>query len=229
MDNVRPASAADDLDLNLAYALQEREEEGTSRERMEHILAEVRKVVVGQDVLAQQVMWAVLSDGHVLLEGVPGLAKTLLISVIAKTCGGVFRRIQLLPDLMPSDIIGTLIFRNDTGTFEVHPGPIIGAHFVLADEINRTPPKVQAAFLQVMQERAVTIGRETFAMPAPFCILATQNPLEQEGTYPLPEAQLDRFLLKLLVSWAIPRRRMSWSCSASQSWTCGTLWRACSR
>jgi MoxR-like ATPase len=172
-----------------------------SREKVESVLEEVHKVIVGQDRLVQKILWAVLADGHVLLEGVPGLAKTLVISALAQACGGVFRRIQLLPDLMPSDITGTLIFRNGTGTFDIQQGPIIGAHFVLADEINRTPPKVQAAFLQAMQEREVTIGQQTFAMNDPFIIFATQNPLEEEGTYPLPEAQIDRFLMKLLVGY----------------------------
>jgi MoxR-like ATPase len=191
----------DDFAPGSVYTFPEHEAGGESREKVEHVLQQVETVVVGQHRLVQKILWAVLADGHVLLEGVPGLAKTLVISALARACGGVFRRIQLLPDLMPSDITGTLMFRNGSGTFEVYPGPIIGAHFVLADEINRTPPKVQAAFLQAMQEREVTIGPETFAMRDPFCIFATQNPLEQEGTYPLPEAQLDRFLMKLHVGY----------------------------
>lgn len=165
------------------------------------IKAEVSKVVLGQQPLIEKILIALLADGHVLLEGVPGLAKTQLINALGKATGGNFRRIQLLPDLMPSDITGTLIYQPAEHRFLVQKGPILDTHFLLADEINRTPPKVQAAFLQAMQEREVTIGNETFPLNDPFIVLATQNPIEQEGTYPLPEAQLDRFLFKLLVDY----------------------------
>jgi MoxR-like ATPase len=165
------------------------------------ITAEVSKVVLGQQPLIEKILIALLADGHVLLEGVPGLAKTQLISALGKATGGSFRRIQLLPDMMPSDITGTLIYQPVEHRFSVQKGPILDTHFLLADEINRTPPKVQAAFLQAMQEREVTIGTTTFALNDPFIVLATQNPIEQEGTYPLPEAQLDRFLFKLLVEY----------------------------
>jgi MoxR-like ATPase len=172
-----------------------------SLETIAAIKAEVSKVVVGQQSLIEKILIALLADGHVLLEGVPGLAKTQLISALGKATGGSFRRIQLLPDLMPSDITGTLIYQPMEHHFVVQKGPILDTHFLLADEINRTPPKVQAAFLQAMQEREVTIGPTTFSLNDPFIVLATQNPIEQEGTYPLPEAQLDRFLFKLIVEY----------------------------
>ncbi|MCZ6874391.1 MAG: MoxR family ATPase [bacterium] len=170
-------------------------------ETIERITHEVLKVVIGQQALIERLLIAVLADGHVLLEGVPGLAKTQLISAIGRATGGSFRRVQLLPDMLPSDITGSLIYHPDEHRFHVHKGPILDTHFLLADEINRTPPKVQAAFLQAMQEREVTLGVETHALNDPFIVLATQNPIEQEGTYPLPEAQLDRFLFKLLVDY----------------------------
>ena len=165
------------------------------------IIEEVSRVVLGQRGLIEKLLIALLADGHVLLEGVPGLAKTQLVSALGKATGGTFRRIQLLPDMMPSDITGTLVYHPEEGRFRVQKGPILDAHFLLADEINRTPPKVQAAFLQAMQEREVTLGTETFSLYEPFIVLATQNPVEEEGTYPLPEAQLDRFLFKLLVDY----------------------------
>ena len=165
------------------------------------ITAEVAKVVVGQAALIEKLLIAVLADGHVLLEGAPGLAKTQLVSALGKATGGTFRRIQLLPDMLPSDVTGTLVYHPDDRRFHVHKGPILDTHFLLADEINRTPPKVQAAFLQAMQEREVTIGTETYPLNDPFIVLATQNPIEEEGTYPLPEAQLDRFLFKLHVDY----------------------------
>ncbi|MBI4610030.1 MAG: MoxR family ATPase [Candidatus Rokubacteria bacterium] len=169
-------------------------------ERVHQAIDEVEKVVVGQRGLIRQVFVALLSDGHVLLEGAPGLAKTLLASAVGQAIGGTFRRIQMVPDMMPSDIVGTYLYVN--GRFEVEKGPIIGPTLVLVDEINRAPAKTQAALLQAMQERQVTImGKETFGLGDPFIVLATQNPVEQEGTYPLPEAQLDRFLFKLLVSY----------------------------
>jgi MoxR-like ATPase len=167
----------------------------------EAIASEVSKVVIGQDALLQKLLIALLADGHVLLEGAPGLAKTQLVSALGKVAGGSFRRIQLLPDMLPSDITGTLIYHPDERQFQVQKGPILDTHFVLADEINRTPPKVQAAFLQAMQEREVTLGTSTYPLNDPFIVLATQNPIEEEGTYPLPEAQLDRFLFKLLVDY----------------------------
>lgn len=172
-----------------------------SRESIDAVLEEVSQVVIGQQPLIEKLLIALLADGHVLLEGAPGLAKTQLISALGNATGGRFRRIQLLPDLMPSDVTGTLIFHPEERRFQVQKGPILDTHFLLADEINRTPPKVQAAFLQAMQEREVTIGTETFSLFDPFIVLATQNPIEEEGTYPLPEAQLDRFLFKLLVDY----------------------------
>jgi len=169
-------------------------------EPIREAVREVEKVVVGQRKLIERVFMAILADGHVLLEGPPGLAKTLLVSAAARTIGGTFRRIQMVPDMMPSDLVGTCLYVD--GRFEVETGPVIGPHLILADEINRAPAKVQAALLEAMQERQVTImGRETFELADPFVVLATQNPIEQDGTYALPEAQLDRFLLKLRVSY----------------------------
>jgi MoxR-like ATPase len=171
------------------------------RETIEAITEEILKVVIGQTNLIERLLIALLADGHVLLEGAPGLAKTQLVSALGKATGGMFRRIQLLPDMLPSDVTGTLIYHPDERQFRVQKGPILDTHYLLADEINRTPPKVQAAFLQAMQEREVTLGTETFELYDPFIVLATQNPIEEEGTYPLPEAQLDRFLFKLLVDY----------------------------
>jgi MoxR-like ATPase len=165
------------------------------------VTSEVARVVIGQTPLIEKLLLALLADGHVLLEGAPGLAKTQLVSALGKATGGSFRRIQLLPDMLPSDVTGSLVYHPDERQFRVHKGPLLDTHFLLADEINRTPPKVQAAFLQAMQEREVTLGTETFALYDPFIVLATQNPIEEEGTYPLPEAQLDRFLFKLLVDY----------------------------
>lgn len=172
-----------------------------SRDTLDTIVQEVSSVIIGQTSLIEKILIALLADGHVLLEGAPGLAKTQLISALGKVTGGSFRRIQLLPDLMPSDVTGTLIYHPEEHQFRVQKGPVLDTHFLLADEINRTPPKVQAAFLQAMQERQVTLGVETFSLYDPFIVLATQNPIEEEGTYPLPEAQLDRFLFKLLVDY----------------------------
>ena len=168
---------------------------------IEAIITEVSQVVLGQQGLIEKLLIALLADGHVLLEGVPGLAKTQVVSALGRATGGTFRRIQLLPDMMPSDITGTLIYHPEERCFQVQKGPILDTHFLLADEINRTPPKVQAAFLQAMQEREVTLGTETFSLYEPFIVLATQNPIEEEGTYALPEAQLDRFLFKLKVDY----------------------------
>jgi MoxR-like ATPase len=158
-------------------------------------------VIVGQRLLVDRLLTGVLTNGHLLLEGVPGLAKTLALKTLAACIEGAeFGRIQFTPDMLPSDIVGTTIYRAQTGTFEPKPGPLF-ANFVLADEINRAPAKVQSALLEAMQERQVTLGNETFCLPEPFLVLATQNPLEQEGTYPLPEAQLDRFLMKVRVGY----------------------------
>jgi MoxR-like ATPase len=174
---------------------------GEKLDALDAIRAEVSKVVLGQTGLIDQLLIALLADGHILLEGVPGLAKTQVIGALGKATGGIFHRIQLLPDMLPSDITGTLIYHPHDSCFQVQKGPILDAHFLLADEINRTPPKVQAAFLQAMQEREVTLGTDTFVLNDPFIVLATQNPIEEEGTYPLPEAQLDRFLFKLVVAY----------------------------
>ncbi|MGI6314200.1 MAG: AAA family ATPase [Candidatus Cryptobacteroides sp.] len=161
---------------------------------------EMGKVIVGQKHLVENLMIALLSNGHILLEGVPGLAKTLAISTLAKAVNVKFSRIQFTPDLLPADVTGTLIYSQKKETFEVHKGPIF-ANFVLADEINRAPAKVQSALLEAMQERQVTLGDGTYDLPEPFLVMATQNPIEQEGTYPLPEAQVDRFMLKVIVSY----------------------------
>jgi MoxR-like ATPase len=166
----------------------------------EAILFEVRRVIVGQDAMLERILVGLFAGGHVLLEGVPGLAKTLTIKTLAEVLGGSFSRIQFTPDLMPSDLIGTRIYRPDRGTFETELGPVF-ANFLLADEINRAPAKVQSALLEVMQEHQVTIGSETFPVGAPFIVLATENPIEAEGTYPLPEAQVDRFMLKILLDY----------------------------
>ncbi len=164
------------------------------------LTARMAEVVVGQDQMIRGLMIGLLTNGHVLLEGVPGLAKTLTISTLAKAIDASFRRIQFTPDLLPADLTGTLIYNPREGTFAPRKGPVF-ANFVLADEINRAPAKVQSALLEAMQERQVTIGDETYALPDPFLVLATQNPIEQEGTYPLPEAQVDRFMLKLKVGY----------------------------
>ena len=167
---------------------------------LQDLVAEVERVVLGQRRLVERLVIALLSDSHVLIEGVPGLAKTLVISSLAKAMDLSFHRIQFTPDLLPSDVTGTQIYNPQSGTFSVRQGPVF-ANLVLADEINRAPAKVQSALLEAMQERQVTIGEETHALPRPFFVMATQNPLEQQGTYPLPEAQLDRFLLKILVDY----------------------------
>ena len=161
---------------------------------------EMGKVIVGQKHLVENLMIALLADGHILLEGMPGLAKTLAISTLSKAVGGKFSRIQFTPDLLPADVTGTLIYSQKREEFEVHKGPVF-ANFVLADEINRAPAKVQSALLEAMQERQVTLGDKTYDLPEPFLVMATQNPIEQEGTYPLPEAQVDRFMLKAIVSY----------------------------
>ena len=164
------------------------------------LLTEVRKVIVGQDALLERVLIGLLADGHVLLEGVPGLAKTLLVKTIASAIQAKYSRIQFTPDLLPADLIGTQIYNPRTNEFSIHQGPIF-ANLVLADEINRAPAKVQSALLEAMQERQVTIGDTTYKLGELFLVLATQNPIEQEGTYPLPEAQVDRFMLKVIVDY----------------------------
>lgn len=161
---------------------------------------EIHKVIVGQDELVDRLLMALLCNQHVLIEGVPGLAKTLTVNTLARMIHATFKRIQFTPDLLPADVIGTLIYNPKSGEFTIRKGPIF-AHIILADEINRAPAKVQSALLEAMQERQVTIGDETFPLDDPFLVLATQNPIEQEGTYPLPEAQVDRFMLKLRVDY----------------------------
>jgi len=167
---------------------------------MERVLYEVKQVIVGQDHLLERLAVALLARGHILVEGVPGLAKTMAIKTLASSIGGEFKRIQFTPDLVPADLIGTRMYSQKTGDFSVSFGPVF-TNLLLADEINRAPAKVQSALLEVMQERQVTIGRETFPVPSPFLVLATQNPIESEGTYPLPEAQVDRFMFKVLVGY----------------------------
>ena len=161
---------------------------------------EMGKVIVGQKHLVDNLLIGLLANGHILLEGVPGLAKTLAINTLSQAVDAKFSRIQFTPDLLPADVIGTLVYSQKNENFEVHKGPIF-ANFILADEINRSPAKVQSALLEAMQERQVTIGDSTFKLPEPFLVMATQNPIEQEGTYPLPEAQVDRFMLKVVVSY----------------------------
>jgi MoxR-like ATPase len=170
---------------------------------VEDFRKEMNKVIVGQRRVIERLMTGLLADGHILLEGVPGLAKTLMIRTLADCINADFKRIQFTPDLLPADITGTLIYSQQTGQFIPKKGPIF-ANFILADEINRAPAKVQSALLEAMQERQVTIGEETYKLPEPFLVLATQNPIEQQGTYPLPEAQVDRFMLKVIVDY--PRR-----------------------
>jgi MoxR-like ATPase len=167
---------------------------------MERILYEVKKIVVGQDRFLERVLVAILAQGHLLVEGVPGLAKTLTIKTLARTIHGTFRRIQFTPDLVPADLVGTRIYNQKTGEFATALGPVF-THLLLADEINRAPAKVQSALLEVMQEYQVTIAGETHRVPQPFLVMATQNPIETEGTYPLPEAQVDRFMMKVLVGY----------------------------
>lgn len=167
---------------------------------LERVLYEVKKIIVGQDNLLERLLVALLARGHILVEGVPGLAKTMAIKSLAQSIGGQFQRIQFTPDLVPADLIGTRIYNQKTGEFNTALGPVF-TNLLLADEINRAPAKVQSALLEVMQERQVTIGRKTYEVPDPFLVMATQNPIESEGTYPLPEAQVDRFMLKVLVDY----------------------------
>ncbi|WP_117212624.1 AAA family ATPase [Allorhizocola rhizosphaerae] len=167
---------------------------------VEQVLYEVKKTIVGQDALLERLMVALLARGHILVEGVPGLAKTLAVKSLAQAIGGQFHRVQFTPDLVPADIVGTRIYHQPSGEFQVSLGPVF-TNLLLADEINRAPAKVQSALLEVMQEYQVTIGRDTHHVPRPFLVMATQNPIESEGTYPLPEAQVDRFMMKVLVGY----------------------------
>jgi MoxR-like ATPase len=169
-------------------------------EHLREALAEIRRVIVGQDAMLERLLVSLLSGGHVLLEGVPGLAKTLTLRTLAQVLGGSFARVQFTPDLVPADLVGTRVYRPDSGRFETELGPVL-TNFLLADEINRAPAKVQSALLEVMQEQQVTIAGTTHPVPRPFLVMATQNPIESEGTYALPEAQLDRFLMKILVDY----------------------------
>jgi len=166
--------------------------------------SEIHKVIVGQEDMIQHMLIGILANGHILLEGVPGLAKTMAVSCLARGINTGFRRLQFTPDLLPADLIGTMIYQSQTGQFTVKKGPIF-SNLILADEINRAPAKVQSALLEAMQERQVSIGDNTYPLPEPFLVLATQNPIEQEGTYPLPEAQIDRFMLKVLVTYPSPK------------------------
>jgi MoxR-like ATPase len=167
---------------------------------MRNVFVEIKKVIVGQDLMLERILVALLARGHVLIEGVPGLAKTLAIKTTARVIEAEFKRIQFTPDLVPADLIGTRIYNQHTGTFDTEVGPVF-ANLVLADEINRAPAKVQSALLEAMQEHQVTIGKQTFALPNPFLVLATENPIESEGTYPLPEAQVDRFMFKVVITY----------------------------
>ncbi len=181
----------------------EQRDASQSRLTIERVLYEVKRVIVGQDQLLERLIVALLSRGHILVEGVPGLAKTMTIKTLAEAVGGEFKRIQFTPDLVPADLIGTRIYNQRTGEFNTSRGPVF-TNLLLADEINRAPAKVQSALLEVMQERQVTIGLETFPVPDPFLVMATQNPIETEGTYALPEAQVDRFMMKVLVGYPTP-------------------------
>ena len=181
----------------------QRRERNPAREAhdaLETALFEIKRVIVGQEAMLERVIVALLAGGHVLLEGVPGLAKTLTVKTVSDVLGGSFKRLQFTPDLVPADLVGTRIYRADTGGFDTERGPVF-CNFLLADEINRAPAKVQSALLEVMQERQVTIGHESHRVPAPFLVMATQNPIESEGTYALPEAQVDRFMFKLVVDY----------------------------
>jgi MoxR-like ATPase len=176
------------------------EETDRIHSKLEQALFEMKRVIVGQDEMLERVLVGLLSGGHLLLEGVPGLAKTLTIKTLAGVLGGTFQRVQFTPDLVPADLVGTRIYRSNTGDFDTELGPVF-CNFLLADEINRAPAKVQSALLEVMQEQQVTIGPKTFTVESPFLVMATQNPIESEGTYPLPEAQVDRFMMKVVVDY----------------------------
>ena len=201
----RPQTPPEPRPLHAATApdLRPTPDEIDARATAEAVLYEIRRVIVGQDAMLERVLVALLAGGHLLLEGVPGLAKTLTIRTLADALDAKFRRIQFTPDLVPADLVGTRIYRPSTATFETELGPVF-TNFLLADEINRAPAKVQSALLEVMQERQVTIGRESHPVPRPFLVMATQNPIESEGTYPLPEAQVDRFMMKVVVGYPSP-------------------------
>src|SRR5262245_1621432 len=188
-----PASGPGDVAADIA----------THSQTLERALIEIKKVIVGQDRAIERLFVCLLSGGHVLLEGVPGLAKTLAVETLARVVSGQFARLQFTPDLLPADIVGTRIYRGSTEAFDIELGPIF-VNFVLADEINRAPAKVQSALLEVMAEHHVSIGGKTFDVPEPFLVMATQNPIESEGVYPLPEAQRDRFLMKVLLGYPTP-------------------------
>jgi MoxR-like ATPase len=190
----------EDRRLHALDAEQEPRPERAAHDALESALFEIKRVIVGQEAMLERVLVALLAGGHVLLEGVPGLAKTLTVKTVADVLGGSFKRLQFTPDLVPADLVGTRIYRPNSGDFDIELGPVF-CNFLLADEINRAPAKVQSALLEVMQERQVTIGHETHRVPRPFLVLATQNPIESEGTYPLPEAQVDRFMFKLVVDY----------------------------
>jgi len=193
MDSTPPTSAfAGDAGTSFSHA--------AVAERMQRVLYEVKRIVVGQDHFLERVLVAMLAQGHLLVEGVPGLAKTLTVKTLARTMRGTFKRVQFTPDLVPADLVGTRIYNQKTGEFATSLGPVF-TNLLLADEINRAPAKVQSALLEVMQENQVTIAGQTHRVPAPFLVMATQNPIETEGTYPLPEAQVDRFMMKVLVGY----------------------------
>jgi len=200
MDNETGVKNTDNHSLDI-QALNEKIEQESAF--VELIRTEISKAIIGQKDMVDRLLIGLLSDGHVLLEGVPGLAKTLAIKSLSETINGDFSRIQFTPDLLPADVVGTLIYSQKTGDFSVRKGPVF-ANFVLADEINRAPAKVQSALLEAMQEKQVTLGNDTHELPKPFLVLATQNPVEQEGTYTLPEAQSDRFMLKLILDYPTP-------------------------
>jgi MoxR-like ATPase len=179
-----------------------------ARATFEAAMYEIKRVIVGQERMLERVMIALLSSGHLLIEGVPGLAKTLTVKTVADVLGGTFHRIQFTPDLVPGDLVGTRIWRPDLSSFDTELGPVF-CNILLADEINRAPAKVQSALLEVMQERQVTIGKQSYPVPLPFLVMATQNPIESEGTYPLPEAQVDRFMMKVLVDYPEPGEELA--------------------
>ena len=201
MNEPVPAATPGDDQLRASQPVRDTiDDQIDARQTAEAVLYEIRRVIVGQDAMLERVIVALLAGGHLLLEGVPGLAKTLTIKTLADVLHGSFRRIQFTPDLVPGDLVGTRIYRPDRGTFDTELGPVF-CNFLLADEINRAPAKVQSALLEVMQEKQVTIGPESHAVPRPFLVMATQNPIESEGTYPLPEAQVDRFMMKVVVGY----------------------------
>ncbi len=183
------------------------EKQQEHKEKIRQVIAEVGKVVVGQEYMVNRLLVGLFTNGHILLEGVPGLAKTLTVSTLAQVLHLEFQRIQFTPDLLPADLVGTMIYNQKDGKFEVKKGPIF-ANIILADEINRSPAKVQSALLEAMQEKTVTIGETTFQLDRPFLVMATQNPVDQEGTYPLPEAQVDRFMLKVVISYPTKEQEM---------------------